>query len=326
MAPTRSEQYKLVLLNVRGIKSKLELNEIYNVVTEHDVIGLTETLSNAFDFENLKTHEVFSGSDKFNPKGFRGLALVVRKSLKYKFSETDLGLWVHVEIGGYNFSIGLYYAPCEGSKHWEVNFFDEIQADVLHHKCQDRNVIIMGDFNGRTGENNDYIEIEDELNDMIHRSICDKLVMSAMSAKTNGFLRNMKSNDPKGYWSLVKSFTKSDVNIPIDKTTVFQHFKNLSSASNSNIVESHYNVAEVIVNINKSFSVDEICCCLKKIKNGKSAGHDDIFPEFLKYAPEKLVVVITKFFNAILDRGEVPDDWALSVYCPIYKKGDRKDK
>ena len=40
----------------------------------------------------------------------------------------------------------------------------------------------MGDFNGRTGENDDYIEIEDELNDMIHRSNCDKLV------NTNGRL------------------------------------------------------------------------------------------------------------------------------------------
>ena len=101
---------------------------------------------------------------------------------------------------------------------------------------------------------------------------------------------------------------KSAVNIPIDKTTVFQHFKNLSSASNSNIDESHYNVAEVNVTINKSFSVDEICCCLKKIKNGKSAGHDDIFPEFLKYAPEKLVVLITKFFNAMqfLIEGKCP--------------------
>ena len=149
---------------------------------------------------------------------------------------------------------------------------------------------------------------------------------SAMSAKTNGFLRNMKSGDPKGYWSLLKTFTKSDVNIPIDKTTVFQHFKNLSSASNSNIVENHYDdVAEVNVTIIETFSVDEYCCCLKTIKNGKSAGHDDIFPEFLKYAPEKLVVAMTKIFNAILDRGKVPNDWALSVYCPIFKKSDRKD-
>ena len=537
MAPSRSEQYKLVLLNVRGIKSKIKLNEIYNVVTEHDIIGLTETLSNAFDFENLKTHEVFSGNDKLKLKGFRGLALVVRKSLKYSFSETNLGLWVHVEIGGNNFSIGLYYAPCEGSKLWDVNFFDEIQVDVLQYKCKERNVIIMGDFNARTGENDDYVEIEGETNDICHRSDCDKLVntngrllldmckttemsivngrvgddkgigaftchthngrslidyclidslalslignitvwpfdpclsdvhcvivmrisntevhtapkkenvstrirkwndkikssyncdphfnemtdmdtlldtelntlqalneinsqivnvikqsalqcgalryvsghtkakstswfdrdcklqrsiyrkklrnalrrgdqdgrrsafreykrflqkkRSAMSAKTNGFLRNMKSSDPKGYWSLLKSFTKSDVNIPIDKTTVFQHFKDLSSASNPNMPESHYfDAVEVNENINYSFSIDEIKRCLKKIKNGKSAGHDDIFPEFLKYAPEKLIVVITKFFNAILERGEVPDDWALSVYCPIFKKGDRKD-
>ena len=32
-----------------------------------------------------------------------------------------------------------------------------------------------------------------------------------------------------------------------------------------------------------------------------------------------------KFFNAIPDRGEVPDDRTLSVYCPIFKKGDRKE-
>ena len=118
----------------------------------------------------------------------------------------------------------------------------------------------------------------------------------------------MKSSDPMGYWSLLKSFTKSDVNISIYMTIVIQHFKILSSASNQNIVRSHYNnVAEVNVNVNNSFSVDEVCCCLKKM-NGKSAGHDDIFPEFLKYTPEKLVVVITKFFNVILDRGEVPVD------------------
>ena len=36
-------------------------------------------------------------------------------------------------------------------------------------------MIIMGDFNGRTGENDEYIETEGEINDMIHRSKCDKL-------------------------------------------------------------------------------------------------------------------------------------------------------
>ena len=90
-----------------------------------------------------------------------------------------------------------------------------------------------------------------------------------MSAKTNGFLRNMKSSDLESYWSSLKSFTKSDVNIPIDKTTVFQHFKNLSSASNSIIVESLNDDAEVNVTIDKSFSVNEICCCLKKYKEWK---------------------------------------------------------
>ena len=72
-----------------------------------------------------------------------------------------------------------------------------------------------------------------------------------------------------------------------------------------------------------SFSFDETYCYLKN--NGKSAGQYDIFPEFLKYAREKLVVVITKFFDAILARREVPDDWSLSAHCPIFKKVDIND-
>ena len=88
----------------------------------------------------------------------------------------------------------------------------------------------------------------------LHKKVCNV-------SKTNGFLRNMKSSDPTGYWSFLKSFTKSDVNIPMDKTTVFRHFKHLSSASNTNIVDIHCNVvAELNVTISKSFSVDEVCC------------------------------------------------------------------
>ena len=71
------------------------------------------------------------------------------------------------------------------------------------------------------------------------------------------------------------------------------------------------------------FSFDETYCYLKN--NGKSAGQYDIFPEFLKYAREKLVVVITTFFDAILARREVPDDWSLSAHCPIFKKVDIND-
>ena len=61
------------------------------------MIGLTETLSNAFDLD-IDTHEVFTGEDKLVLKRYRGLAFIVRKSLKYQVTETDLGLWLKVQL------------------------------------------------------------------------------------------------------------------------------------------------------------------------------------------------------------------------------------
>ena len=58
----------------------------------------------------------------------------------------------------------------------------------------------------------------------------------------------------------------------------------------------------------------EVRSCTKKIKNGKSAGLDDIYPEFIKYVPDELILMMTTFFNKILDIGMVPDHWATSKY------------
>ena len=73
------------------------MHEFQHVVNGHDIIGLTETLSNAFDL-NIDTHEVLTGNDKLILKGYSGLASVVRKSLNYQFTEIDLALWLKVQL------------------------------------------------------------------------------------------------------------------------------------------------------------------------------------------------------------------------------------
>ena len=61
------------------------------------------------------------------------------------------------------------------------------------------------------------------------------------------------------------------------------------------------------------------------MKNGESAGLDNIYPEFIKYIPDSLIKVKTKFFNRILETTEVLDEWAISIYQPVFKKGNRND-
>ena len=41
------------------------------------------------------------------------------------------------------------------------------------------------------------------------------------------------------------------------------------------------------------------------------------YHEFVMFAPDELISVITTVFKRILDVGEVPDDWAPFVYQPI---------
>ena len=73
------------------------MHEIQHVGNSHDITGLIETLSNAFDL-NIDTQEVFTANDKLILKGYKGLAFIVRKSLKLQFSEIDLGLCLPVQL------------------------------------------------------------------------------------------------------------------------------------------------------------------------------------------------------------------------------------
>ena len=67
----------------------------------------------------------------------------------------------------------------------------------------------------------------------------------------------------------------------------------------------------------------EICKAVKKLKNGKAAGIDQILNEFIKHSPEGMLKPICSYFNLILDTGIVPDSWTVGLIVPVFKnKGD----
>lgn len=72
-------------------------------------------------------------------------------------------------------------------------------------------------------------------------------------------------------------------------------------------------------------TIEEIEESIKKLKRGKSAGHDRISPEMIinlgKYGKELLL----KIFNEAWEKAIVPDDWKIGVLIPIHKKGDTRD-
>ena len=82
------------------------------------------------------------------------------------------------------------------------------------------------------------------------------------------------------------------------------------------------------VNLNQEdlisrFTVEEVSCIIKKLKNSKACGADLVLNEFLKATGPILVPLYTKLFNLILQTGFIPEKWVIGIIKPLFKgKGD----
>ncbi|KAK3513818.1 hypothetical protein QTP70_028869 [Hemibagrus guttatus] len=65
---------------------------------------------------------------------------------------------------------------------------------------------------------------------------------------------------------------------------------------------------------------DEARKALKRMKNGKAVGPDDILVEVWKCLGEAAVEFLTSLFNRVLESERMPEEWRRSVLVPIFKK------
>ena len=94
--------------------------------------------------------------------------------------------------------------------------------------------------------------------------------------------KRLKTLKDTGFFQ--KKLDSKDERIPIEITKMYNHFENLNSTNVCS--ETCYLDLNVIDELNKAFTENEVTKCMKKIKNGRSAGLDNIYPEFIKYIPD----------------------------------------
>ena len=71
---------------------------------------------------------------------------------------------------------------------------------------------------------------------------------------------------------------------------------------------------------------DEVAAAMKRMKNGKSVGPDDIPAEAWKVMGRTAVEWLTEVFRNIMGTEHMPDEWRASTLIPIFKnKGDIQD-
>jgi hypothetical protein len=63
---------------------------------------------------------------------------------------------------------------------------------------------------------------------------------------------------------------------------------------------------------------------IKSMKNGKSPGPGNINLELIKYGGRKVLVLVTKLLNKILQGDHIPQEMKTGYLMEIHKKGDKR--
>lgn len=68
---------------------------------------------------------------------------------------------------------------------------------------------------------------------------------------------------------------------------------------------------------------EEIAGQIRRLKNNKAPGEDEITAELLKYGGEELVKHVHALIALIWETEKMPSSWSMGTICPIFKKGDK---
>lgn len=115
-----------------------------------------------------------------------------------------------------------------------------------------------------------------------------------------------------------KKYSREEINKTA--TTFYAELYDNPVKTNVEIISSR----EILVEEEPTFLNEEIEDVLKSLNNNKASGYDGISNEHLKYGPStKIVNLLTKFFNKVLQERKIPDGWKKSDIILIHKKGDK---
>ena len=76
---------------------------------------------------------------------------------------------------------------------------------------------------------------------------------------------------------------------------------------------------------NEEFTMSELQNSIKSLKLGKSGGLDGLVAEMIINTTNGISTILLPMFDKIFTLGEYPENWSLSILCPIYKSGSMSE-
>ena len=74
------------------------------------------------------------------------------------------------------------------------------------------------------------------------------------------------------------------------------------------------------------FTLNELQMALRKLKNKKSPGPDEVTNEIMKHLDNTTLLKLLEIFNYSWETGTLPQIWREALMIPVFKKGKDKRK
>ena len=153
-----------------------------------------------------------------------------------------------------------------------------------------------------------------------------KIVSKTKKIYTRKFhsdIRKLKTKNQREFWNVIKTETNTKQSQFNDTLFVefVDHFRELNSDPLfSGTVPLLYDPAITQENkaINRLFSLEEVKLAIRKLKNNKASGVDNVINEFFKHCHNDCIQIIVDFFNIVLNTGFIPTEWCICIIHPLF--------
>nr|XP_006822390.1 PREDICTED: uncharacterized protein LOC102805024 [Saccoglossus kowalevskii] len=145
------------------------------------------------------------------------------------------------------------------------------------------------------------------------------------------------STNPQEFWKTINKLTHQNEKSRVQQNSHQTWIEHFQEPSKNKVTTKEQQVAlqeklklleqnkSVDTNLNKEIKLKEILYATKKLKNKKSCGPDSIPGEMLKYNSTSMKDALKKLFNHVLQTGEYPNNWNVSLLSPLHKQSDKHD-
>ena len=170
-------------------------HEFTEMVNNYGFLCLNETKLDRFDSISVDGYK-FISSSRINARiRSGGIGLLYKTKydkyilVKAKLKHT-IAIVISKELFGFDVLLLCVYIPPEGSAYHDVTAFEELKSCIIQHK-NDCELCVMGDFNARTAELEDFVEVNN-VADSTNNPECD--IVALIEA---GFCLNRSSQDKR---------------------------------------------------------------------------------------------------------------------------------